>query len=63
MAGKICGYTIWPYTENNICVDEPDHEGKHKDRRGREFDHGGYIKTPRGGEAAGPDTSRTGPYG
>lgn len=41
----ICGHRTWPYTENNICVLKPGHSGKkHKDARGREFDHGGYAQ-------------------
>lgn len=40
----ICGATIWPYTENNICVQYPDHDGNHVDARGREFNHFELIK-------------------
>jgi len=38
-----CGYTIWPYTENNRCVREK-HIGLHRDARGRQFNNAGYIR-------------------
>ena len=38
-----CGYTIWPYTENNRCVLEPHEGNQHQDRRGRKFDHAQYL--------------------
>jgi hypothetical protein len=34
----ICGKSVWPYTENNICVLRINHpETNHKDAKGREF--------------------------
>ena len=39
-----CGAVVWPYTENNICVDKPGHDMPHTDARGRTFDHAGYDR-------------------
>ena len=41
---EFCPATIWPYTENNLCVLNRSHEGDHEDAKGRKFTHGGYLK-------------------
>jgi hypothetical protein len=40
-----CNYSVWPYTENNMCVLDPHDKGLHKDARNREFNNAGYIRT------------------
>lgn len=42
---KVCGAVVWPYTENNVCIDELGHRDRmHTDPKGRHFDHTKYIK-------------------
>ena len=47
LTNRRCGYTIWPYTENNFCVLDPHEAGDHQDKRGRKFNHAGYLKGER----------------
>ena len=41
----LCPATVWPYTENNMCVMLKGHPnpGKHKDAKDRWFNNAGYI--------------------